>query len=221
MGFLTGLKEFGALVDQANEEKKIEKTKTKWLGQVVVDGQSVKIRFVNELDEDSPSYSPDRGLAIVAYEHVDPDNFRHKCVCTMDTEGRCYGCAKADAGVQGWWKKMRFYINVLVDNGVDEPFVATWSMAVKRNPTFDTLREYSKEVGGISNLTWRLKRNGKGTDTTWALIPTAPDALPFDWDGIKFNPLESVLYQVPFDKQAAWFGANEEKSSGAEDDVPW
>ena len=116
MGFITGLKEIGELVDKANESKKIEKTEKKWLN--LSDGQLVNIRFVNELDEDSPSYSADRGLALVAYEHVDPDNFRHKCVCTMDTEGRCYGCAKADAGVQGWWKKMRFYINVLVDDGV-------------------------------------------------------------------------------------------------------
>lgn len=220
MGFITGLKEIGELVDKANESKKIKKTEKKWLN--LSDGQLVNIRFVNELDEDSPSYSADRGLALVAYEHVDPGNFRHKCVCTMDTEGRCYGCAKADAGVQGWWKKMRFYINVLVDDGVQEPYVATWSMSVKRNPTFDILREYAVATGSITNLQWRLKRNGTTkTDTTYALIPTAPDALPFDWDGIKFNPLESVLYQVPFDKQAAWFGANEEKSSGAEDDVPW
>lgn len=219
MGFLTGLKEFGALVDQANEEKKIEKTKTRWLGQVIGDGQSARIRFVNELDEDSPSYTPDRGLAIVAYEHVDPDDYRHKAVCTEET-GHCYGCEQVAKGVKGWWKKMRFYINVLIDNGVDEPFVATWSMSVKRNPTFDILREYSQETGSISNLTWRLKRNGTGTDTTWALIPTSPDAAPFDWSDIDIPVLESVLYQIPYEKQATWFGAVPE-APVAEESVPW
>lgn len=97
---------------------------------------------------------------------------------------------------------MRFYINLLVDDGVQEPYVATWSMSVARNSTLDIIFEYFKETGSITNLTWRLRRNGVKTDTTYALIPTSPDPAPFDWSTVVVPDLEQVPFQVPYDRQA-------------------
>ena len=219
MSFITGLKDIAKLVDEAEQPR--SSSKTRWLQ--VSPGQSVKVRFVNELDEDSPHYSEDRGLALVAYEHSNPEDFRRKAVCTMEDEGRCFACEINATGKKGWYKKPRFYINLLVDNGVDEPYVATWSMGVKRSVTFETIREYTLDTGSISNLTWRLKRTGEGTDTTWTLIPTAPDALPFDWSGIEIPKLESALRQVPYADQEQFYLAvkNPPKEEVAESSIPW
>lgn len=222
MTFITGLDELGALVEEANA-KRTEKVKTVWFTTVIDDGKSVNVRFVNELTEDSPHFDESRGKALAVYEHSDPDNYKSKAVCTKDDEGRCYGCEQSEKGIKGWYRKPRFYINVLVEDGEQEPFVATWSMSIKRNPTFDTVFEYGKETGSLSNLTWRVKRNGVGTDTTFALIPKAPDAVPFDWDGIEIHPLSSVLYEVPYERQAAWFNktGTDESKPVVEEKIPW
>jgi hypothetical protein len=87
MGVITGL---------AGIKKKMERPimddapRARWLK--VEDGQSVKIRFINEIDPDSPNYDEKRGLAIVVAEHTNPKDYRRKAVCTLDDEGRCFGC---------------------------------------------------------------------------------------------------------------------------------
>ena len=229
MSFITGLQDIGKLVDEAEAQQNT--TKTTWLNSSIQSGQSANIRFVNELDEDSPNYDPERGLALVAYEHSNPDDFRRRAVCTMEDEGRCFGCELNARGKKGWWRKPRFYINVLVDNGVDSPFVATWSMGVKRSVTFETIREYALETKSVSNLKWRLKRSGAGTDTTWTLIPTAPDAVPFDWgkamleatNSVQAPSLESALRQVPYSEQETFYLAvkSQPAEEVAESGVPW
>jgi len=218
MGFVTGLKEISELVEKANEARG-ERVKTRWLR--LSDGQAVKVRFVNELDESSPNYNPSRGLALVTYEHTDPKDYKNKFVCSMDTEGRCYGCEQNAAGVKGWYRKMRFYINLLVDDGVQEPYVATWSMSVARNSTLDIIFEYFKETGSITNLTWRLRRNGVKTDTTYALIPTSPDPAPFDWSTVVVPDLEQVPFQVPYDRQAERSKPAEAHDATAESALSW
>jgi hypothetical protein len=219
MSFTKGLKDIAKLVDDM--ESRASESKTRWLK--VTSGQTVRVRFVNEMDEDSPHYSPDRGMALVAYEHSNPDDYRRKAVCTMEDEGRCFACELNAAGKKGWYKKPRFYINLLVDDGIEEPYVATWSMGVRRNATFSMIREYAVETGSVSNLSWRLKRSGEGTDTTWTLIPTAPDAVPFDWSGIEIPNLESALRQVPYSEQEEFYLAvkNAPKEEVAESSIPW
>lgn len=220
MSFITGLKDIAKLVDES--EKPRSSSKTNWLQ--VSPGQTVSIRFVNELDEDASGFDPSRGLALVAYEHSNPDDFRRKAVCTMEDEGRCFGCEMNERGKKGWYKKPRFYINVLVDDGVNDEYVATWSMGVKRSVTFETIREYAIETGSVSNLKWRLKRTGEGTDTTWTLIPTSPDAVPFDWSSVDIPNLESALRQVPYSEQEKFYLAVKSNNSAdmtAESSIPW
>ncbi len=108
-------------------------------------------------------------------------------------------------GKKGWYKKSRFYINLLFDDGVEEPRVVTWSMGVRRSQTFAMIREYAIETGSVSNLKWRLKRNGSGTDTTWTLLPTSPDVTPFDWSKVEVPNLESALRQVPYSDQEQFY----------------
>ncbi len=195
-------------------------TKVRWLK--LDDGQSVKIRFVNELDEDSKSYDESRGLAIVVKEHTNPKDYKRKAVCTMDSEGRDWAeeMHRKDPKA-GWGGRFRFYINVLVDNGVDDPYIAVFSQGVGKQSAFNTIREYFLETGSISNLTWKLKRSGTGTDTNYVLLPTAPDAEPFDWSKYESPPLESAIRQIPYAEQESFYLGFDGPSGSSSSNIEW
>jgi hypothetical protein len=218
MSVIKGLKNINALLDKPKYDENT--AKVRWLK--LADGQSVKIRFVEELDEDSASYSPDRGLALVVKEHTNPKDYKRKAVDTMDTEGRDWAeeMHRKDPKA-GWRGRLRFYCNVVVDDGIEAPYVAIWSMGVSKQSAFNTIREYAIETGSISNLQWKLKRNGQGTETSYTLIPSAPDTQPFDWSNVKPFPLESALNKVPYAEQEAFYLGFDGPSSSATSNIDW
>ncbi len=202
MGVIKGLKDINALLDKPKYDGNA--TKVRWLK--LVDGQSAKIRFVEELDSDSAHYSEARGLSVVIAEHTNPKDYKRKAACTMETEGRCFGCEMARKEPKsGWRSKMRFYCNVLVDDGLESPYIAVWSQGISKQSAFNTIREYALETGSISNLQWKIKRNGQGTETNYTLIPTAPDSEPYTWAEYEFHNLEKVVREVPYTEQEAFF----------------
>ena len=202
MSVVKGLKNINALLDKPKYEN--DGPKLKWLK--LADGQSVKIRFIEELDEDSANYNEKRGLALVVKEHVNPKDYKRKAVDTMDTEGRDWAeeMHRKDPKA-GWRGRLRFYCNVLVDDGIEAPYVAIWSMGISKQSSFNTIREYALETGSISNVVWKLKRNGQGTETNYTLLPSKPDAEPFAWDGFEYFNLEKVVREVPYPEQEAFY----------------
>ena len=217
MSVVKGLKNINALLDKPKYDE--SKAKVRWLK--LADGQSVKIRFIEELDEESPSYSEDRGLALVVKEHTNPKDYKRKAVDTMDTEGRDWAeeMHRKDPKA-GWRARLRFYCNVLVDDGLEDPYVAIWSMGVSKQSSFNTIREYALETGSISNLTWKLKRNGQGTETSYTLIPSTPDKEPFSWADVRPFPLESALNKVPYAEQEAYYLGFDTPSSNSSN-IDW
>lgn len=204
MSIIRGLKDINALLDKPKYDE--NRAKVRWLK--LADGQSVKIRFIEELDEDSANYSADRGLALVVKEHSNPKDYKRKALDTMDAEGRDFAeemYRKDPKGNAGWKGKLRFYCNVLVDDGTEAPYVAIWSMGVSKQSVFNVIREYALDTGSVSNLQWKLKRNGQGTETNYTLLPIAPDTEPFDWSGIAPFPLESALNKIPYAEQEAFY----------------
>lgn len=202
MSIYKGLKSISESMEKSTKQS--ASPRVRWLK--VEDGQSVKIRFANELDEDSKYYDADRGAAIVVREHQNPKDYRRKAVCTMEDEGRDWAeeMHRKDPKA-GWGGRLRFYINVLVDDGMEEPYIAVWSMGVAKSPTFSTIREYAIESDGISNMQWKLKRNGKGTETSYVLMPGPIDNEPFDWSSYEVFPLESAIRKVPYAEQEAFY----------------
>ena len=200
MSVVKGLKNINALLDKP----KSDGPKVRWLK--LADGQSAKIRFIEELDEDSANYNEGRGLALVVKEHTNPKDYKRKAVDTMDTEGRDWAEEMHRKDVKaGWRARLRFYCNVLVDDGLEPPYVAIWSMGISKQSSFNTIKEYAMETGSISNVVWKLRRNGQGTETNYTLIPSAPDKEPFDWTGTEPYPLESALRKVPYAEQEAFY----------------
>ena len=202
MTIVKGLKNINALVDKPKYDE--NSPKVRWLK--LADGQSAKIRFIEELDEDSANYNQERGLALVVKEHTNPKDYKRKAVDTMESEGRDWAeeMHRKDPKA-GWRARLRFYCNVLVDDGIEEPYVAIWSMGVSKQSAFNTIREYALETGSISNLQWKLKRNGQGTETNYTLIPNVPDSEPFKWDGYEFFNLDKVVREVPYPEQEAFY----------------
>ena len=218
MSVIKGLKDISAIMDKPKYDE--SKPRVRWLK--LADGQAVKIRFIEELDEDSANYSADRGLAFVVKEHTNPKDYRRKAVDTMDSEGRDWAeeMHRKDPKA-GWRARLRFYCNVLVDDGIEEPYVAIWSMGVSKQSSFNTIREYALETGSISNVVWKLKRNGQGTETSYTLIPSAPDAEPFDWSNVQPFPLESALNNVPYAEQEAYYLGFDSPSASATSNIDW
>jgi hypothetical protein len=219
MSIIKGIKEMEKALGKARPSDS-NGAKVRWLK--VEDGQSVKVRFVNELDEDSPNYNADRGLAVIVKEHQNPKYYRRKAVDTMDTEGRDWAeeMHRKDPKA-GWGGRFRFYVNVLVDDGIEEPYMAIWSQGVGKQSAFNTVKEYFLETGSISNLTWKLKRQGTGTDTTYVLLPTVPDTEPFNWSGHEPIPLEMAVRNVPYAEQEAFYLGFDGPSSGNSTNIDW
>jgi hypothetical protein len=216
MSVIKGLKNINALLDKP----KSDTPKVRWLK--LADGQAVKIRFIEELDEDSANYNADRGLALVVKEHVNPKDYKRKAVDTMDSEGRDWAeeMHRKDPKA-GWRARLRFYCNVLVDDGIEPPYVAIWSMGVSKQSSFNTIREYALETGSISNLTWKLKRNGQSTETSYTMIPSSPDKEPFTWEGVTPYPLEMALRRVPYAEQEAFYLGFDSPSTTSSTNTDW
>jgi hypothetical protein len=88
---------------------------------------------------------------------------------------------------------------------MEDPYIAVWSQGVSKQSAFNTIREYALETGSISNLTWKIKRNGQGTETNYTLIPTSPDSEPYTWGNNEFHNLEKVVREVPYAEQESFY----------------
>ena len=202
MSVIKGLKDIGAIMDKPKYENNGQKVR--WVK--LADGQSAKVRFVEELDTDSANYDESRGLSVVIAEHTNPKDYKRKAVCTIDSEGRCYGCEMGRKEPKsGWRSRLRWYGNVIIDDGTEAPYVAVWSQGISKQSAFGNLREYAIETGSISNLEWKIKRNGQGTETNYTLLPTKPDTEPFNFDGIEPFNLEKVVREVAYAEQENFY----------------
>ena len=221
VGFIKGLSAINNVLDEQKKraEQSADYQKVTWLK--LTDGQAVKARFVEELDEDSPGYDESRGLAIVISEHTSPEDFRRKATCTKDVDGRCYACEQAPGAPKaGWWPRLRYYANVIVKEEDKDPYVAIWSQSVSNKSPFNIIREHAMDMGAITNLTWKLKRNGMKKETTWLLMPQGIDSEPFDWSPFEFFNLEKVVREVPYAEQEAFYLGNN-ANAAADTSIDW
>jgi hypothetical protein len=145
----------------------------------------------------------------------------------MDSEGRCFGCemarkqTEADRKQGSWRARFRYYTNLLVDDGMEEPYVAVWSQGVGKQSAFNTLKEYAIDTGSISNRSWRMKRQGSGTDTSYIILPGDPDNEKYDWSKVEPFNLEKVVRQVPYAEQESFYLGFDTPTSSDTKNVDW
>jgi hypothetical protein len=204
MAIVKGLKNISSSLER-NTPQDGDKVKARWVK--LDDGQSVKIRFLQELDADSPNYNEKAGLGFIAAEHTNPKNYRAKLLCTADDQGRCFGCEQHRADYKAGWKaRSRLYVNVLVDDGKEDPYVAILSQGTSGKSITPTLIEYAGEMGSLTNLTWRLKRSGTGTSTEYVAISLGQDSETFDANKYDLYDLEKVaVREVPYEEQEKFY----------------
>ena len=204
MGIVTGL---SAMTKQMeNKAASGDAQKGRWLQ--LKDGQSLKIRFMQEIDPDSKNYSAQGGLAFIAVEHTNPKDYKRKALCTIEDQGRCYGCEMHRRDPKAGWKgRSRFYANVIVDDGSEEPYVAIFSQGAGPKSATPEIINYAGETGSITNLTWKLKRTGTATDTNYSIIPLpTADVAAIDFE--KFAPIDlqkTAVRDVQYDEQEAFY----------------
>lgn len=225
MGIVKGLKELNKTLDKPQSGGS-EGTKGRWVK--LEDGESVKIRFLQELDPDSPNYNQKAGLGFIAVEHTNPKDYRRKGLCSIDDQGKCWGCEQHRKDYKAGWKaRSRLYINVLVDDGKEDPYVAILSQGTSGKSITPTLIEYAGEMGSISNLTWRLKRSGTGTSTEYVAISLGQDKEKFDASKYELYELEKVaVKELTVEEQEKFymFGESEDSedsSEGSSSNVEW
>jgi hypothetical protein len=222
MSIVRGLKDLNKALDKPTYNGGDE-NKARWLK--VEDGESVKIRFLQELDADSPNYNDKLGCGFIALEHTNPKDYRRKALDTMESEGRDWANEqhRKDPKV-GWKARTRLYINVLVDDGKEAPYVAILSQGTSGKTITPTLIEYAGEMGSITNTVWRIKRNGMKTDTSYTIIPLAKDETPFDFSAFELYDLEkTAVRNVPYAEQESFYlgeGVHEEPSATSSN-VDW
>ena len=222
MGLVKGLSALTATIDKASTTNS-DSPKGRWLK--LNDGQSVKIRFMQELDPDSPTYLEKAGLGFIAVEHTNPRDYRRKALCSLDDQGRCFGCEMHRRDPKAGWKgKSRLYINILVDDGEEEPYVAIFSQGAGPKSATPEIIQYAGETGSISNVTWRLKRTGEKTDTNYSIIPLpTADSKPIDLEKYELFDLEkAAVRDVPYNEQEAFYmGDSSSQDTNSSSNVEW
>lgn len=138
------------------------------------DGDSVTIRFLQELDETGKNYDGDRGVAIGFYEHMDPDDFARAFRCTQD-EGKCLGCEKVPSNKK-WRAKGRLLANVVV-RGSEGDEVRIFSTGLSSKGLAPQLVDFSNDYGSLCDRDYKMTRRGTGIDTTYTLLPRDMSAL--------------------------------------------
>ena len=142
----------------------------------------------------------------------------------MEDQGKCYGCEQHRKDYKAGWKgRSRLYINVLIDDGKEDPYVGILSQGSSGKTITPTLIEYAGEMGSITNLMWRIKRTGTKTDTSYTIIPLAKDETPFDVSSLELYQLEdTAVRDMPYTEQEAFFAgeANGEESTSSSS-VDW
>jgi hypothetical protein len=221
MGLVKGLKGLNQVMDKPQYTSG-DGSKARWVK--LEDGESIKVRFLQELDPDSPNYNEKNGLGFIAVEHTNPKDYRLKALCTMEDQGKCFGCEQHRKDYKAGWKgRGRLYINVLVDDGKEDPYVAILSQGSSGKTIAPTLIEYAGEMGSISNLMWRMKRTGSKTDTSYTIIPLQKDETPFDFAAVTLYELEKVAVRdLPYTEQEGFFaGGAQKEPSATSPSVDW
>lgn len=186
------------------------------------DGQSAKVRFLQEFETTNELYDERRGTIKVVDEHTSPKNFRIRATCTVDDEGRCWACEQQSLPEIGkkWKPRTRFYANVIVrqEDGPDKVKILAQGFS-DRNVGNDLI-EFTTEYGHITDRDYKISRSGSGmNDTSYSMIPLAEKPLSDDDKALEVIDLTKFIKYVPYDQQSAFYAG--EKSDNGGDSEDW
>lgn len=173
-------------------------------------GESKKVIFLQEIGEESESYSEKNGTLFIAVEHALPSNYQVKALCTGD-DGACLGCE------QGWNQGRRLYVNVLELAAGKDPVVKVMSQGIGNKSITPALFAALDEIGGITTHGFTVSRQGNTkNDTSYTLMPSikphSVDVESFELYDLENNAVRKIAYE----DQAKFFGFKENAEGDAE-----
>jgi hypothetical protein len=189
-GTLSGLKELKKVAEGSNRTGGSSFLSLK-------DGQSVTVRFVQEIDKAGKHYNDERGLAISVYEHTNPDDFSQRFLCTQGEEGRCYGCERVPVNPR-WKRRSRLFINGFIKEENATKVIAT---GFSSKGIGGALLEYAEDFGTVGDRWYKLKRNGEGLKTSYTLYPR--DVAEFDFNDVQTVDLENFTRYRTYEEVVA------------------
>lgn len=172
------------------------------------DGESVTIRYLQEIDEGGSLYSDDRGLSYGYFEHIDPDDFSKSFVCTKDSEGKCAGCERVPIN-RRWKARGRLISNVLVRGKRNEPdHVKIFSTSISSKGLTPQLVEFADDYGSMCDRDYKMTRHGTGIETTYTLLPREVSPLSKEDESAELVDLTSVMRNLTYDEQLDLLGGD-------------
>jgi len=200
MGFIKGLASVTEELAKRPSGDFSDRPKARYVA--VKPDESVKVVFLQEIDEDSPNYNADNGTAIFALMHKNPDNWQKSARCTAD-DGECYGCSR------GWRTSVMLFVNVLVDDGDEEPYVAIFNKGLGKGSVAQSLLDMAGDEefdNSISDKTFKLNRKGEKKDTTYSLTPLPkPHGKDLGDFTDQLFDLEQYVFTVKPENQEAYY----------------
>jgi hypothetical protein len=108
------------------------------------------------------------------------------------------------------------YINVLVDDGTEDPYVAILSQGSGPKSATPEVIQYAGETGSISNVVWRLKRTGERTDTNYSIIPLPTSDVKSAEEHELFDLEKIAVRDVPYAEQESFYvGTSDSENAGS------
>jgi hypothetical protein len=209
MGLIKGLASIGTFnAEQERRREAANAPKVKYLT-LKKSGDSVRVRFLQELDADSKNYSEKNDLGFLAVMHQAPgtEGYKRTAQCTRD-EGACFPCEQREAGDYENWKRgsANLYINAVVNPDTDEEEVVLVKQTATSRSITPTLIEYAGETGSITDRVWKITRNGEGKETSYNLVAFDKQDFKNDVESYELFDLTRAARLVPYEEQEVFYG---------------
>jgi hypothetical protein len=174
-------------------------------------GDTYRIRFLQELTEDSRGYSEDAGTGIVVPVVTSPINWKWRCASTLSMAEHGYRCWASEQINQDsrWRPKPHLLINVAVEiDGVWESRILDTTFNQRHVGLM--IMEYAKEFGTITNQTFKYSRTGSGAqDTNYSLIPLGASDPDPSIANLPLHQLDNVYMVLAYEKQKTFLTTGE------------
>lgn len=155
------------------QQDNADRPKVEWFS--LKEKNPIKVRFLQEFSEDSPSFDSTRGKVVFLAEHTSPYDFRRRAECTAETEDRCFACdmnkIETKLSVNGedknfpWSQKTNMYTWVATEDGdvkvLSRPALGTF---------LDQLLDFNDNdgEGSITNHEFKISK-GAAKNDKWSL----------------------------------------------------
>lgn len=175
-------------------------------------GDTFKIRFRQELSQDSKNFDESVGTSIVVPVITSPINWKWRIASTKELPDYKYRCWASEQIVKDtrWKPKPHLLINIAVEV---EP--GTWEPRVM-DTTFNQrhmaliLVEYAREFGTITDRYYKCSRTGSGPqDTNYTLIPLDQSPMPDSIKALPVHDLDHIYKVIPYEDQEKFLTTGE------------